>query len=387
MRTMRSKTTTKKGHENTTEVGDNPPQKVVLGEDPVPSTDTTRLPVVAPVLANKPVHRIQHHTTSTTVVVLPSTTAVPEVVVPITTSGLDTTAEAHAGAEGAPDTMAPSNAEKIEVLQNMVNTGAREGKHQNVVEVENVTTTECFTTPGNIPERGVKRKCFHTTQCPTPSIPALLKCGNTTRAAESDKPACTSSGRVNNKDKTGTQELQSWDLKCEQRRADLEQDQKVSQDNQDNKIQDDHSNKIQDKNLSQENKDNLSNINGSEDNLMPILNSDEIQNSTGSSGNSGTNIRKVECEIRRGGWCEPHSRQARKSWRIVKTWEKLKSGLFGSVTRRRVEYSCEIEFLTSVTENTGPSVILSTNNGVGQGQTAVQNLGLEGPARKIRRRV
>ena len=57
------------------------------------------------------------------------------------------------------------------------------------------------------------------------------------------------------------------------------------------------------------------------------------------------------------GWCSTHLTQARKIARIVKTREKLKSGLFGTVRRRRTEYKCELKLKPSVTESQpGPSV-------------------------------
>ena len=64
-----------------------------------------------------------------------------------------------------------------------------------------------------------------------------------------------------------------------------------------------------------------------------------------------------KCVHLRGGWCCTHLSQARKIARIVKTREKLKSGLFGTVRRRRTEYQCELKLKPSVAESQpGPSV-------------------------------
>ena len=58
--------------------------------------------------------------------------------------------------------------------------------------------------------------------------------------------------------------------------------------------------------------------------------------------------------------------QARKIVELVKTWERLKSGLFGKVVRRRTKYKCELKLQTGVKNfQPGPSVKFEEESGRG----------------------
>ena len=72
-----------------------------------------------------------------------------------------------------------------------------------------------------------------------------------------------------------------------------------------------------------------------------------------------------------------HNLQSRKSAKLSKTWEKLKSGLWGWKVRIRVEYSCKYKLQPDISLNLpGPSASLETAavNGRGweRGESSVQ---------------
>ena len=79
-----------------------------------------------------------------------------------------------------------------------------------------------------------------------------------------------------------------------------------------------------------------------------------------------TSLDPLQCEHLRGGWCVVHEVQARKTIELVKTWKRLKSGLFGKVVRRRTKYKCELKLQTGVkTFQPGPSAIFGAESGRG----------------------
>ena len=91
----------------------------------------------------------------------------------------------------------------------------------------------------------------------------------------------------------------------------------------------------------------------------------------------GTYVKDVECknvtntddcEHLRGGWCVVHKLQGRKSTKLFKTWEKLRTGLCGWKVRSKVIYSCEFElqpYMSSV--QPGPSVSFTKTTESGRG--------------------
>ena len=75
-----------------------------------------------------------------------------------------------------------------------------------------------------------------------------------------------------------------------------------------------------------------------------------------------------ECVHLRGGWCVVHNLQGRKSAKLLKTWEKLKSGLYGWKVRSKVEYCCKLELKPdAISVRPGPSAIFPSKAESGRG--------------------
>ena len=49
---------------------------------------------------------------------------------------------------------------------------------------------------------------------------------------------------------------------------------------------------------------------------------------------------RINCEIRRGGFCNTHLSQSRKIVNKTKRWDRLKSGLYGHVYSSRISWHC-----------------------------------------------
>ena len=68
--------------------------------------------------------------------------------------------------------------------------------------------------------------------------------------------------------------------------------------------------------------------------------------SAGKSGTSvfttyaGKNAALKECQYKRGGWCLKHNKKGTKGMLVSKVREKLKTGLWGFVLKRKVTYQC-----------------------------------------------
>ena len=69
----------------------------------------------------------------------------------------------------------------------------------------------------------------------------------------------------------------------------------------------------------------------------------------------------------RGGWCRTHLVQAKKFAKLVKTREKLKTGLYGLVTRKKTGYKCELK-LKPGKENSQPGPSVGYKQGVEVGR-------------------
>ena len=94
-----------------------------------------------------------------------------------------------------------------------------------------------------------------------------------------------------------------------------------------------------------------------------------------SSGEREDDNKTGSCVHLRGGWCSVHGVQAKKTVEFWRSWEKLKSGLFGNVRRRRTVYRCEIGLKTGgKSQMTGPSA--SSEKGERLGDLAGVSLGV-----------
>ena len=307
----KTKTTKKVGYqENTTKVVDfisQPEVANVLTEEPVQSTTRTAV-VEAPVLARQPVQPSQQPPTSTKVGELVNTRSRLEGTTK-ETIGCKSASEAHAKADGARDTMDPTNTDEDILLHKVVCTAILEKLE---LETEDTTTTTIQYNSERDPVHGVKRKGFITAEQVTPSI-AVSMSTTTETISTCSQPASRSSGGY-----AGT--LTGLSAGC--------------------------------------------------------LPNDEDQNTAG-------------CELKRGGWCNTHNLQARKSWKFVKTWTKKSSGLCGYTTKRRVQYTCEAEPKSGSgvkSEQPGTSVRLNKGGEVGR-LFSVGDLGLVEQASKKCRRV
>ena len=54
----------------------------------------------------------------------------------------------------------------------------------------------------------------------------------------------------------------------------------------------------------------------------------------------GVQLGVQKCEYNRLGWCKNHKKSGTRNLEVTRKWEKLKNGLHGYRTRRRVTYTC-----------------------------------------------
>ena len=85
------------------------------------------------------------------------------------------------------------------------------------------------------------------------------------------------------------------------------------------------------------------------------------------------------CVHQRGGWCSTHLVHARKKVQTWKSWERLKSGLYGNVRRSRTTYKCEIQLKSGeMTLLAGPSASSQQGGEVGRVISGRKILGITG---------
>ena len=68
---------------------------------------------------------------------------------------------------------------------------------------------------------------------------------------------------------------------------------------------------------------------------------DKSQDSPGitvSSSNDVYDVKDMQCDYKRGGWCKVHRKQGTKVLKVTRKWELLKNGLHGYRTHKKVTY-------------------------------------------------
>ena len=87
---------------------------------------------------------------------------------------------------------------------------------------------------------------------------------------------------------------------------------------------------------------------------------------------------KLECDIKRGGWCNTHASQSRKIITVSRKWKLQKDGLYGNGSVRKTEYKCLAKLGPSeMTLKPGTSVDISGKGDYcGQVASEVQIMGI-----------
>ena len=96
---------------------------------------------------------------------------------------------------------------------------------------------------------------------------------------------------------------------------------------------------------------------------------------------SGDDATSPGCVFKKGGWCNTHNLQARRTIRISKRWGAKKDGLFGNVINKKTEYTCLAKLRPGVANPAPGGSASGSDKEIVSGQKRRFNFGISGKAR------